>query len=127
LAENYLNKELNKSQEALFLNHLSSCKDCQVQLSALEETNKTLDCFDTIKIHSGLLYSLKQIPFDTKRRFSIFQLLPKELATVAISVFFAFAIGALISTASLQASIDYFYRGKDLFEQISLTVLLEDE
>ena len=93
------------------------------ELNANEEN--TLNSYQNVSIDTVLLYKLKQIPFSSKEKFSLFSLFPRELALTAASVLFALFMGASISTMTLTTPQDNYAQELDVFEQINLASLLD--
>jgi hypothetical protein len=120
--ESYLNNELDAEQLKLFQSHISECSSCAEQLSVSENINNILGNYQYQPANAGFLYSLRQIQFQEKKKFSIFNLFPKELAFSAAMVVFALYIGVLFSFKTL--SIDP-NQANDYFEQISLVSIID--
>ena len=126
LIERYHSNELGKNERINFEKHLEICAYCKQELKSLDLLNDVLSSYLPIDINAGLLYSLKQIPHEPKKRFSIYSLLSRDFAISVLSIIFAFTSGAFLSSRVLHASNYHMTNGRDFFEQVSLTTLIAD-
>ena len=120
LLEAYLNSELPKEQEKSLKEHIAACNTCGDYIAKSKSLNAVLQSYRHEMIEQSFLYSLNQIPHQTKKRFSLFNLFPRELAFAAVSVLAALYFGAFVSTMAISTNSDYFAQEQDIFEQISL-------
>ena len=91
----------------------------------LNKVNSILESYKNEEIDDDLSYSLSQIPFQSKKLFSLFSLLPREFAFTTASIMIALYAGILFSTHVLNANSDDFFVNEDFFEQISLVSLID--
>jgi len=117
----FVDKELDATEEEQVRGHIAQCSVCS---GYFDEIN-ALNSYQNLSMDVSLLYKLKQIPYLSKERFSLFSLLPRELALTAASVMFALYMGAFISTLTLTSYQDDLVAEQDVFEQINLAGLLD--
>jgi len=125
LLEAYLNNELDPHNSGLFVEHMATCPSCVKDLQNLTSLNNSLSSYKKQKMSSALLYSLNQIPFQSKKKFSLFNLLPREFAFVAASIAVALYFGFVSGTQILSADVDTLAYDHDYLEQISLVALID--
>ena len=123
--EALMNRELGVIERKQVQDHIAQCSICKNYCKEMSGLNDILSTYQSINIDVSLLYNLKQIPYLSKRRFSLFNLLPRELALTAASVMFALFMGAFISTMTITTYQDELTIEQDIFDQISLASLLD--
>ena len=128
LIERYLSDEFKSEDEKNdFINHLEKCPESAILLEDSRELNSILNKYDNIYIDDDLMYSLKNIPLQNKKRFMFLNLLPKELAFTAASVIVALFAGFLIKTQDIYPDNYTNFYSEDYIEQISLAALFDFE
>ena len=124
--EEYLNDEMMSQDEYESIKkHIANCHVCNSEYEDGVKLKKIFGYYRYHEIDNELLFSLNQIQYHTKKKFSICHLLPQELAITAASVIVALYAGILFSSHVLSAGNTDIYGSQDYFEQISLVSLLD--
>jgi len=122
----YADGELDQRDIEAVNKHIAQCHACQTELNELQSMHTVLSSYQPCELDNELLQALQSIPAQANKRFSIFKLLPQELALSAASIIFALIIGALISYFTLQTvSIEYIAQN-DYIEQVSMVSLFTE-
>jgi len=123
--EAFLNKELDVSEEQSLKDHIPICESCEKYMKETIYLNTVLNSYNDIQIDDNLLQTLNLIPNTTKKPFSLFNLMPKELALTAASVLFALFLGGFFSMQALNIQQEIPISEQDIFEEINLVSLLD--
>jgi len=118
------NLQLSSDEQAL-IEHISICQSCEKYMKETIYLNSVLNSYNDIQIDDNLLQTLNLIPNTTKKPFSLFNLMPKELALTAASVLFALFLGGFFSMQALNLQQEIHISEQDIFEEINLVSLLD--
>ena len=122
----FINNDCNSQEDYLQCErHIASCPKCAEEYESLKRVDHILASYQNQEIGSDLYYTLRQIPTLTKKKFSLFHLLPHELALTAASIAFALFFGVFSSSQIVSVELADFDYQQDYFEQISLVSLIE--
>ena len=122
--EAFLNNELTETQGKQLDEHIATCDKCRRYIAESQSLNIVLQAYQREAADHSLLCSLSQIQYQTKKKFSLFNLLPQELALATFSILVALCFGAFIGTMAINTNPDYFAQEQDILEQISLASLI---
>ena len=125
LLEAYLNHEMSEKECDLLKQHIAKCPKCAESLKSLISVNTTLSSYKHHDINNALVYSLMQLPFRAKKRFSLFYLLPREFAFTAASIVVALFAGIIFSSQIFNANAEEMIYSYDYYDQISLVSLID--
>ena len=118
--EAYLNNELSETEAKLLQEHIAVCGTCGRYIMESQKLSRVLQGYRHEDMDNHLLYSLKQIQYETKKKFCLFNLFPRELAFSAMTILVALYLGAFVSIKAINTNHDFFAQDQDYLEQISL-------
>ena len=124
ILEAYLNNELTDAQKAPVKEHITICKACERYVAESKSIDAILSAYHHETPDDSFLCSLNKIQYQEKKKFSLFNLFPRELAFAGISIIIALFLGALISSMSISTNPEYIAQEQDILEQISLASLI---
>jgi len=123
--EAFINKELDVSEKQSLIDHISICESCKNYMNETISLNTVLNSFNDLQIDDNFLQTLYSIPNTAKKPYSLFNLMPKELALTAASVLFALFLGGFFSMQALSLQQEIHISEQDIFEEINLVSLLD--
>jgi len=125
LIEAYINKELNQEQTTKVENHLKNCVSCYRKLQLLIEINLLLTNCPIHDVSAPVLSRIAKIPFQTTKKWTLFHLLPKQLALTACVMVFALCIGIFTNQLIMLNPPSEYSQYDDLFNEMSLISFLD--